>query len=235
MPTFCLMIMNARAIPECISSFKSLKGIDKAWFRGFTELQLENEISKFISLTNYDYYVINSDDTIVTQENISLIKNNANPNCMVSGWVKMSMSSGRASIQLKDTRLRYLMFIVAWTYGKFCPNNIKRLLLNFAKDTTVIKASDVEKLPDVFRVYFHGMAFGCMSREMWIKYPFRVYHSRLSWVEKSGSDINICERLNRNNIPMYVIKKCYIVHLRSMQSFLVGKVKPSVILEKEEK
>ena len=60
------MVMNARDIPECILAIRALP-IDKAFFRGFTEIQLEPEIARFVASTDYDRYILLSDDTIPTE------------------------------------------------------------------------------------------------------------------------------------------------------------------------
>ena len=58
------MILQPRAIPEAIESLNRLD-IDKVWFRGYTEKELEVHLNDLIEYTEYEYYWIIADDVIV--------------------------------------------------------------------------------------------------------------------------------------------------------------------------
>ena len=59
-----LMIMNARNIApfkDCVDKLN----IDKVWFKGYTEFELNTHINKFIQETDYDNYFLAPDDLLI--------------------------------------------------------------------------------------------------------------------------------------------------------------------------
>jgi hypothetical protein len=230
----CLMIMNPREIPECLNAFRSLNGVSKAWFKGYTELQLVPVIKKFIDETDYDYYIMSSDDLVPTQKALDAVIGNLHPSFCVTGWSCVAPNSDIVNIRLKPDKHLNLMYVVAWTFGKVIPDFMKHRLLNMTKDRVMpnIASKIRNEMPDVFRTYFVGFSFTAMSRELWIKYPFRVYSGAAFWVNKAGSDISLSNRLYNAGVPMYCVKNAEVLHLRSMANFIVGKVTPEVIVQK---
>src|SRR5688572_2613261 len=59
--------MHPRRITECVDAFKALDA-DKAWLSGYTEKQLCDVVPKVIEETDYDNYLMVSDDFLVSQE-----------------------------------------------------------------------------------------------------------------------------------------------------------------------
>ncbi len=84
-PKEILMILQPRAIPEAIESLNALD-IEKVWFRGYTEVELETHLNEFIQTTDYDYYWIIADDVIVDENPIELLRPLLHEGKVVSGY-----------------------------------------------------------------------------------------------------------------------------------------------------
>jgi hypothetical protein len=229
----CLMIMQAREIPESIRSFRLLKGIDKAYFRGYTEAQLATEIPKFVQNTNYDFYLINSDDVIVTQSALEAVLAHAKPTRVVGGWCRFNPKSDKVAIRLRPFLFHQFIYplgtIVRSTFGESINSAWWKI-----KERTFSTVKTIERQEEVFPVFWLGWNLCCMSREMWLKYPFQVYNGRWKAVPQEASDIMTFERLVRDKVQVYCIRSAEIIHLASRDFWLIGKVQPSVILERDE-
>jgi hypothetical protein len=231
-----LFIMHAREIPECLQAFRALKGVDKVWFRGYTELQLEAPMNAWVSLTDYDYYIMSSDDLIPTQSSLDAILRNLDAGPVVTGWSRMDPNSEKVNVRLKHARLMHYFYLGAHALNKAGPvanDRISKGFLNSLKDFTLSEAKDITNQPDVFPVYFVGFSFTAISRQTWLDYPFQTYRGRAWWVPRAGSDFSLSERLLKGKVPMQAVRDAEVLHLLSRAKFIVGKVEPKVIVERE--
>src|SRR2546428_12899914 len=94
------MILHAREIPECLLSLKALK-IDKVWFRGYTEKQVEPKMMEFIRSTFYQRYILISDDVIVTQQALDNLLELQDSGPVVTGWCNIFPGETLANLELK--------------------------------------------------------------------------------------------------------------------------------------
>lgn len=231
--------MNARDIPECLLSLRALK-IDKAWFRGFTEKQLEEAIPTFIEASDYERYILVSDDTIVTQQALDNLLKLQDAGPVVTGWCNIFPGQTLANLELRpiainrDFYLRtrdempaFLVPLIKWLWRK---TPIKRLIDHFIyrhfPDEEEIWAQE-----PLFRTYFVGWSLTSISREMWLKHGFHYANTSKSG---HGSDQKMSLDLAGENVVMLCARDSFIYHLGTVRNFIVGKVEPSVKFESQE-
>lgn len=211
--------MNPRNIPQTETAFRALK-IDKAWFRGYTEEQLNVEIPQFIDETDYTHYIMSSDDLVPTQTALDNVLIGMQKYNVFTGWCNITPTIKLANVRLRKPPGQGSFFSLTHRVP---------ILSNITAPLKLRTFPDPKHLPDgFFRVYFAGFSFTSLTRELWKRFPFRA-------LKTGGSDFLLCERLNDNNIPIYCHKNTYCYHLHWKKDFIIGKVKPSVVLEKHEK
>ncbi len=207
----CLLIMHAREIPQCVEAIHKLR-IDKAWFRGFTELQLESVIPDFIDndVHSYDNYIVLSDDTVPTQKALDCVVDGLERHEVFTGWCNISPNSD------------------------LCTIHEGRLSIPGAHRWKTI--SQIFMRPDEFETPFACFALTGARKEIWQRFPFRTYVSRreahgplirTGW----GSDFSFSLRLQDAKIPIYSHRDAFVQHLASRENFIVGKTSPETILE----
>jgi len=187
-----LMIMNPRAIPECIDAFRLLRGIDKAWMSYYTEAELVPVIADLIANTDYHRYLLCSDDTIPTQTALDAILtlHDKHPEAVTTGWVNIDSECGLSTINpapLAGTRPSRSAY-------SFLP------------------IEDVP--PGQIRTYFHGYALTCMSRELWQRYPYNVFNPLDGGC---ASDYHQCLQLQAADIPIYTNPDCRFEHVKEIR------------------
>lgn len=233
----CLMIMNAREIPECILSLKALK-IDKVWFRGFTEPQLGPKIDEFVRSTDYDRYIIVSDDTIVTQQALDNLLALQDSGPVVTGWCNIFPGQTMAALEFQPvTQPRRLTYInmISHVPKLFLPvlrffyhhTPIKRLM-NWILYKHFPSLDFVWTQPELFETFFVQWALTSMTREIWQRFPF---HYPTSDYARNGSDAYESIVLYQAGIKMLCARDSFIYHLADKRNFIVGKVTPCVIFE----
>ena len=232
-----LMIMNARDIPECILSLKALK-IDKAWFRGYTEPQLEKVINDFVRTTDYGYYILVSDDVIVTEaalENLLEVNESAD---VVTGWCNIFAGKTVSNVELKPNidgdasfYIRVRDMLPKWSLPFI------KSLYNIPGLAYFLEKPIYNHFPDedeiwrqgpVFQTYFVGWALTSISRAAWLKYGFRY---PVSTKAGHGSDRAMSQDLLNDGLKAYCARDSFIYHLRTTRNFIVGKEAPRVILD----
>jgi hypothetical protein len=232
------MIMQAREIPECISSLRRLR-IDKLWLRGFTEPQLEKVIPDIVKNPEYRRYIIVSDDTIVSQAALDSILKWQEEFDVLTGWCNVSLQTWRANVLFRpppfwnDTYYRITRLMPQASGAKVRYYTDTRTLLKRMYESTLLSnfpaCSEVLRKPPVFRTYYVGWALTSMSRDMWLYYGFRFPR----WKDHaSGSDDLMSRIMNADGVKMWCSRDSFIYHLNTMRNFIVGRVTPTVIREK---
>ena len=209
----CLVVMNAREIPICIESIRKLK-IAKAWFRGYTEIELESVMPEWMKAHDFDNYIIISDDTTPTKEALAIIDGNMMDREILTGWSNISPDSKLANLCYKP-----LMgsFPGAGSY-KWTPIDM------------------VLSMPTIFETFFMGFSLTAMRKHLWTRFPFKSWHQvkRVSGVLTTrgwGSDFMLSKRLRDSGIKMWCHKNGFVYHLASQENMIVGKVTPEVVFE----
>lgn len=188
-----LIILNPRAIPDCIDALRNLRGIDKAWCSYYTELDLELVIPAIIERTNYARYSIISDDTIPTQGALDAILDlhDQHPNAVATGWCNIDSISGQA------------------TYNPY-PLRGSGPVVDAYSFTSIDEA---RKLDQPAHTYFHGFVLATMNRDLAMRYPFQTYNG-------CASDLHQCHRLQADNIAIYTSAACEVFHVKERANVL---------------
>ena len=238
MTASCLMVMNAREIPECLLSLRALK-IDKVWFRAYTEKQLTDKIRAFIEGTSYSHYILVSDDVIVTQQALDNLLANQTAGPVVTGWCNIFPGQQMANVELKEANPEN-SFYIRWRdrVPRWALPFIKRLYMYKAINWVLMKPiyahfpkiDEIWDQPPIFRTHFVGWALTSITRELWLKYGFRfpeVGEQRAG----HGSDRAMSDVLAKDGVVALCARDSFIYHLASVRHFLVGKSEPKVIFE----
>lgn len=233
-----LMVMNARDIPECILSIRALK-IDKVWFRGFTEKQLEPHLNSFIKTTDYERYILVSDDVIIPQGSFDNLLKCQEFGPVITGWCNIFPGEMVSNLELAPASAEN-SFYIRWRdrVPQFAVPLIKRLYfwrpINWALRAPIYSHfPSIDKIwnqPLLFRTYFIGWALTSMDRETWLKHPFRfpaIGEQRAG----HGSDRAMSDDLEKDGIISLCARDSFIYHLASRRNFIVGKVPSKVIFE----
>jgi hypothetical protein len=188
-----LIILNPRAIPECIDALRDLRGVNKAWCSYYTELELEHVIPRIIESTYYERYMILSDDTIPTQHALDTVLglHDAHPDAVACGWVNLDSISGLA------------------TYNP-APLKASAPVVDAYSFTTLDEA---RSMPHGARTWFHGFVLSTMSRELALRYPFGSYHG-------CASDLHQCNRLQADDVPIYTSADAEVFHVKERANTL---------------
>ncbi len=232
------MIMNARDIQECLLPLGKLK-IDKAWFRGFTMVQLGKEISDFVRGTDYERYILVSDDVVATDAALENVLKWQEAVEIVTGWCNLSPHILRANLMLGDhleDRSHYrITRRIPHALGQHIGNLVSAGVFPF-KDIyqrvalqSFPSCREIWTLPELFRTYFVGWSMTSIPRSIWLKYGF----NEPRWSGPAfGSDAVMSGMLRDDSIEMWCARDAFMWHLHTKRNFIVGRVRPRVIIEK---
>jgi len=153
-----LMIMNARNMApfkECVDKLN----IDKVWFKGYTEFELNTHINKFIQETDYDNYFLAPDDLLIKKHHFELLERKLQYHDIVTGWGVWRQNYTWTTIY-KQNRL--------YTYGQ------GPALPLFKKHYNLVKTYELDSLPDEIETAFTGWFFTGAKRQVWLEYPYQT-------------------------------------------------------------
>lgn len=188
--TTLLLVMHARGIARVLASIEALE-IDQAWMCGYTERQLEPVVAEVIETTDYDRYVMFSDDSIVSQHalnSVLAVHNSTGPRAVVTGWCQYAQDDARANLSIRP--------LTADSPRPEC--------------YSPPRAMQVWAGPPIFRSYFTGMALTCMSRDLWLRFPFASYGDGLGY----ASDYSLSWRLQEAGVPVIAVRDGYVEHIK---------------------
>jgi GT2 family glycosyltransferase len=210
-----LCIMNARAIPECIDSYRALD-VDLAWMTGFTDAQLGAIHRSIVAATDYTHYLVVSDDCIVTQAALdAVLVQLAADRPAATGWCKLHAASPLANL-CHAPLIGDLPMPSAYPF---------------------YEVRDVREHPDAeVPTHFMGFALTGMTRELWERFPYGAYTA----IRKTGysSDFHLCVRLRDAGVPMVAARDGYVEHLKVVgkkprsHRLLIGRITPEVRIER---
>jgi hypothetical protein len=217
-----VFIMNARAIPEALDSYRALE-VDLIWATGYTVAQLADGVHRdAVEHTDYDVILNLSDDCVVTQaalDAVLALLDDGHP--AATGWCRMAV--GMESVNLCD---RPLSADVPW--AKPFPYSL-------------MNRTDVVRYPDeVVPTHFMGMSLTGMTRDLWQRYPYGCYTERRP--RGQSSDFHLSARLRDAGVPMVAARSGEVQHLKEMafqgasygpvhHPWLVGNVEPSLTID----
>lgn len=209
------MVMNPRAIPECMDSFADLD-VDTCYFRGMRQEELIPHVAEVVAETEYSAYLMSSDDCIVSQEALDAVLallEDGHP--AVTGWCRLDRTHEQVNL---------------------CPVPLRG-------DTprtdayTFYDYSTVAEWPDeAVPTHLMGMALTGMTREMWLRFPYGCYGIGAGgW----ASDFNLSVRLRDAGIPMVAARGGYVEHVKErvghldadpVKRLLIGEINPEIVM-----
>ncbi len=223
----CLMIFHVREIPECLESYKKLP-LDRVYFTGFTEKELEKPVNRFIRENGYDHYWFISDDAIATRDAFDKIQRGLDGRDVVTGYAMNPDGSG--TVCLCDEPLE-----------QWVPTSLNAY--HFMHKDAVDSYSG-----DFMPTYYVPFILSAIKKELLLEVPYRAYgiapaslvkYARgIRAVRGFACDYNFSWRLQKKGIRAYAAKGALMEHLgssafRPNQYHLnIGEVEPSVELVK---
>jgi len=233
-----LMVMNARDIPECLLSLRALK-IDKVWFRAFTEKQLEAEITRFVRSSDYERYILVSDDVIATQQALDNLLSLQGAGPVVTGWCNIFPGQTLANLVLKPLSKESSSFYyqlrermpMSWVKAlkRLYASGLIKVPTNLLLYRHFPKEDEIWAMPPLFRTYFVGWAMTSIARDFWLRYGF--HYSSDHFTGGHGSDARMSSDLEKDGVKMLCARDSFVYHLATMRNFIVGKAEPEVVKE----
>lgn len=215
------MIMNPRAIPECVSALEAIPS-DKAWLTGYTEAQLVPIINGIIEehADTYDAIGLVSDDAIVSLDAWHDVEASilfGYRDRVYTGWCNLDSVSDLCT--LNPVPLRYTK------------NALPKL-----ESYSLMRMGDIQPHDDLeqMRTYFHGYALTYMTPELWKRYPYNVCTPPS---RGCASDWHQCVRLQADDVPIMAVLSAQLDHVKEVANqtdqapskrCLIGKVTPQV-------
>jgi len=168
-----LMILQPRAIPEAIESLNRLD-IDKVWFRGYTQTELEIHLNDFIEYSDYDYYWLIADDVIVDEKPMELLRPLLYGGKVVSGYCKLSQESNQVNLSNQVLSLWNIDYPRPYPTKNHDREDRDFKRFNYSSVSEYMDLEEAQSHKDYFKTYFTGWSFTGASKEVWLKYPFQV-------------------------------------------------------------
>ncbi|MDE1858827.1 MAG: hypothetical protein KGI26_07165 [Thaumarchaeota archaeon] len=213
-----LIVMHARKIPAVLQAIRALE-IPKAWFKGFTEVQLQEEIPRFIRSTDYTHYSIIGDDALPTREALRLVLEAARSKEVVTGWSNMAPDVPVASVAPGEEPGPWSSL----AFGLPTPvaASLKRLLragippfpqarMALLRHSFPTMAA-LRSLPPIFRVSNVSWTLTTMPRRLWLAHGFRKPPFL------GGSDGFESKALRHAGIEAWCVRDAFVYHLHSME------------------
>lgn len=213
-----VLVMNPRRIEPCIASFESLD-VDLIWLTGMTQAQLVPHVASAINDTHYDAYAMCADDCIVSQDALdAVLELLSEGHSVATGWCRLDATSPQVNL----------------TQGPIIGDHPTTSAYGRWWLRQEVLAHPSHAVPTGFA----GMALTAMPREMWMRYPYRVYgeHAR-----GFSSDFNLSRRLRDTNVPVVAARDGEIEHVKERwnaldkapeKRLLIGEIEPEVRLDR---
>lgn len=185
-----LVILNPRYLPECILSLEQIDA-PKVWLKNFTELELEEVIPQVIKESDYENYIVVSDDVIASTDAFSAVASALDVAQVVTGYCNLDPHSPYCSLTKTPPAQPYG---TVHTYDWYTLDEVYRL------DALTI------------RTFHPSMAMTGMSAEMWGRFPWRCFgrNGKFGW----AADLDLSIRLHEAGIPIFAPKKGFMYHTK---------------------
>jgi len=220
----CLLIMNPRRIDRVIDSIKPIN-IKKVWFTGFNSLQISGVLNDYVKNTNYDYYIVTSDDLVLNQTAFTNVLDKMSKFDVFTGYCNLYVDSEYVSLAKS-------------------PVTLKQQDYPRADDYDLLKLDEVVNYKNqIIETFLVSYSITTIKRDLWLEFPFAKY-TAVARGKTSGvsSDHNFSMRLTNAGIKMFTHRDSFCYHLKqpkgkylygqaNKDGWLVGNVKPVVTEE----
>jgi hypothetical protein len=153
-----LMVLNPRDIPYCMEALRSLN-VPTCWVSYVPEPKAADVVNEQIASTNFDRYVVISDDCQPEQDALDRVLkvHDENPEMCVTGYSNF------------DRELPWV---------NLCWNRL-RPPPPFMQSYRFMSQAEVDRMiaenpTHAIETSFVGLSFTCMTRELWLRFPLRV-------------------------------------------------------------
>lgn len=188
-----LLVMNPRRIARCIAAIEALD-VDKVWLVAMTERQLEDVVHYVVDKASaYSHLLLLSDDTVPTQGALDLVLAALEEHPVVTGYCNLDASSPFVNITRRP--FQCLDRSIGSDYDFF------------RRDVVATWSAPL------VRTYFAGACLTGMSRDMWWKYPFRVFPGSEPGY---ASDWMLSTRLQRDGVPIWAPRGAFVEHVKAV-------------------
>ena len=225
-----MVIMSVRRIPEVINAFQKLNFIDKVYFRNFTPSQVSEEINTYLDDhgRKYTHILITSDDITPSPENIRQLIDDVRVYDFpcIAGYCNICYfdrqdSNGAICGSCVDDKPHKDTNV---TFEPVDVIKLSKRAYNF------VKTEWARDHPDIYQVWFQGMACGMVSMETHQRIPFR---SLLYGKAGLMQDLAFALDCAKHGIPQFVDFRIGIRHYGTHHGkLLVGKEPTRIDYEK---
>lgn len=200
-------------MPECLLSLELIDA-PKVWIKNYTELQLEAIIPWVIHESDYDNYVVVSDDVIASTDAFRAVCNGLSRFQVVTGYCNLDLTSGFVSLTSAPPQE---------PYGQ--------------AETYVWRTFDQVPKEEYIRTWHPSFAMTGMSREMWEEFPWKCF----GFLGSAGwaADLSLSIRLHAAEIPIWAPRAAFMYHTKrewkeidtkhAGRELLIGKEQPKVV------
>lgn len=204
------MVLNPREIPECM---KALRGLDlpTAWCSYMPEIVVVEAINRVIRETDFDRYVVVSDDVVPTREALdAILRVHDTGTPCVTGYCNL------------DSQMPF----VNLTWGPLHAPPPTMGAYNF-----YTKREIQGRKEEVVRTTFAGLALTVMDRELWKQFPLRCtvlggqMDYQLSW-ELQRAGVRIVAP--RDSFVLHVKEEWNVMDKNPAKRLLIGERPPSI-------
>jgi uncharacterized short protein YbdD (DUF466 family) len=185
-----LMVLNPRDIPYCMTALRALD-VPTCWVSYVPEVEAARLVNEMITVTNYDRYVVISDDCEPTQEALDkvLALHDEHPDKCVTGYSNFD---------------KYLPYVnLCWNKLPPPPPHMDsyRFLTRETVDGLIAEEPDKP-----LSTTFAGLSFTCMTRDLWLTYPLKVS------VWGGQMDYILSWTLAQRGVPIIAAPDAFVYH-----------------------
>lgn len=233
------MLMHARNIPKIMELYRDL-GADLCIFTAHTEVQLMEAIPRIIQGTDYDRYVLSSDDLVPDPVGWEYLERSMERHEITTGWCQIDQryrpnlanvtkgpipAFGDPSSRIEGVTPPPVFA------GSPGPHPLRVQPVPRAESYDWYRIDQLRgRAGETLRTWFTGFSMSAMSREMWLRYPFQTIRG-IGRFDGGMSDYALSWRLQQDGIPIMFDPGSYFLHLAHHADYLIGKVPPRVDLE----
>lgn len=186
--TAALLVLNPRQIPECIQAIQALD-IPTCWLSNMTEHDAAQAANQQIQDTQYDQYVLLSDDTLPTQAALDMILQAAHDgNPAVTGYCNLDEADNLDIVNLATNPL------------PAPPPHISSYQL--------MTRRQAEAHGPLIPTTFAGLSLTLLTRELWLEHPLHVS------AHGGQMDYTLSYSLAQAHIPIVAPNGAYVHHVK---------------------
>lgn len=207
MPSSLLLVLNPRHIPPVMRAIEALP-IEKCWLSYMSEVHAADHANAIIRHTEYDRYLVLSDDAIPTPlalQHVLDLHDAGHP--VTTGYCNL------------DAVLPYV---------NLCRNE---LTPPREKSYDFLTQADVDAQDGAIPTTFAGFSLTCMSRDMWLHYPMAATTSG------GQMDYQLSWQVQCDGIPIVTHRDARVQHVKERwnerdsapeKALLVNSLPPSI-------